>query len=169
MPRASFDLLVSCAEELGQCLQGKGLVCCTVESCTGGMVSMAITAVPGSSDWFDRSFVTYTNQAKHEMVGVSYDTLSQNGAVSEPVVREMARGALGHSEATLAVSVSGIAGPGGAVPGKPVGTVCIGVAAADGREAQLTEYFQGDRESVRLQASVFALRSLISMAAQTTQ
>ena len=164
MTRAGFDSLVSCAEELGRCLQDKGLVCCTVESCTGGMVSMAITAVPGSSGWFDRSFVTYTDQAKHEMVGVSYDTLAKNGAVSEPVVREMARGALGRSEATLAVSISGIAGPGGSVPGKPVGTVCIGVAAADGREALFTEHFQGDRESVRLQASVFALCSLISMA-----
>lgn len=169
MPKTGFDLLVSRAEALGQALTASGSLCATVESCTGGMVSMAITSVAGSSAWFDRGFVTYTNDAKQAMVGVASATLAQHGAVSEAVVDEMARGALANSQAALAVAVSGIAGPGGAVPGKPVGTVCFGVASRNGAMAQFTQQFDGDRQSVRLQASVFALECLIRMATQTTQ
>lgn len=110
------------ANALGQAALEQGAVMTTAESCTAGGISYAITAIPGSSAWFDRAFVTYSNAAKKTMLDVKEETLLAHGAVSEAVVAQMTEGALHHSEATLAVAVSGIAGPGGAVVGKPVGT-----------------------------------------------
>ncbi|MGL5708185.1 MAG: nicotinamide-nucleotide amidohydrolase family protein, partial [Aeromonas sp.] len=111
------------AIELGRALGQRGWLAATSESCTGGGVASAITDIAGSSGWFDRGFVTYTNEAKQQMLGVSSESLERHGAVSEAVVLEMARGALAHSSASISVAISGIAGPGGATEGKPVGTV----------------------------------------------
>lgn len=149
------------AAELGRCLQASGDRLVTAESCTGGWIAKCITDIAGSSAWLERGFVTYSNDAKQEMLGVRADTLACHGAVSEPVVREMAAGALAHSCATVAVAVSGIAGPGGGTPAKPVGTVCFGWARTDRVEAE-TRRFQGDREQVRLQSVAHALRLLIA-------
>ena len=134
------------------------------ESCTGGWLAKSLTDLAGSSRWFERGFVTYSNAAKREMLGVAAQTLAEHGAVSEAVVREMAGGALQHSAADIAVAISGIAGPGGAAPGKPVGTVCFGVATSSGIQSD-TQYFEGDREAVRQQAVGHALQRLIDVLA----
>lgn len=147
------DEIYSICLELGQRAMRKGVCFATAESCTAGGISYFITEIPGSSRWFDRGFVTYTNQAKHEMLGVKTLTLSKFGAVSEQTVREMALGALKNSHAHIAVAVSGIAGPGGAVPGKPVGTVCFGFAYLSDQGPVVvadTQHFTGDRRTVRL-------------------
>jgi nicotinamide-nucleotide amidase len=123
------------AAEVLQAARYWGVTIATAESCTGGMISAALTDVAGSSDVFDRGFVTYSNEAKMQMLGVRHATLEAHGAVSEAVAREMAEGALDHSTATLAVSVTGIAGPGGS-EFKPEGRVCFGLAQA-GRETQV--------------------------------
>ncbi|MCL1895172.1 MAG: competence/damage-inducible protein A [Clostridiales bacterium] len=120
-------------EVIVELLKSKGLVLAAAESCTGGLFAGAVTSVPGSSDVLDRSFITYSNEAKMEMIGVSLETLERHGAVSEECAREMALGALAHSRADIAVSVTGIAGPGGATCGKPVGTVFFGLAVREGR------------------------------------
>ncbi|WP_260260925.1 nicotinamide-nucleotide amidase [Vibrio intestinalis] len=146
--------------ELGQLLQQNQQIFATAESCTGGGVATAITDIAGSSAWFDRAFVTYSNEAKMEMLGVQASTLELNGAVSEPVVIEMVRGALQHSKATIAASISGIAGPGGGSVEKPVGTVCFGFADQSGWQYVTTEHFSGDRASVRKQAIVFVLTTI---------
>jgi len=151
------------ARQLGESLLRHGSRVAVAESCTGGWLAKCITDITGSSAWFDRGFVTYSNAAKVEMLGVSEDTLEMEGAVSEATVLEMAAGALEHSEADLAVAISGIAGPGGEVPGKPVGTVCFAWLAGDGRERVETWHFQGDREAVRRQSVAHALRGLISV------
>lgn len=153
-------VVVELAARLGRRLQALGWTIATVESCTGGLVARALTETAGSSAWFDRGFVTYTNESKAELVGVSGDTLAAHGAVSEPTAREMAAGGLAHSRARVALSVTGIAGPGGAVPGKPVGTVCFGWAI-DARVASDTRYFAGDRRAVRLQAALHALGGVL--------
>jgi nicotinamide-nucleotide amidase len=132
----------------------------TAESCTGGLISATMTAVPGSSEWFDRAFVTYSNDAKCEMLGVTSSTLILHGAVSEPTAAEMATGALQHSHAHLAVAVTGIAGPGGAVPGKPVGTVCFGWASRGGTVETATHLLTGDRDAVRAASVRIALDGL---------
>ena len=132
----------------------------TAESCTGGWVAQAVTSVAGSSDWFERGYVTYSNAAKREELGVTKKTLLRHGAVSEPTAREMARGALKHSRGTIALSVTGIAGPGGGAPGKPVGTVCF--AWARGRKIRSeTQRFKGGRASVRRQSVIHALRGVL--------
>jgi nicotinamide-nucleotide amidase len=132
----------------------------TAESCTGGWVAEAVTSVAGSSAWFERGYVTYSNTAKCENLGVSQRTLLRHGAVSEQTAREMARGALKYSRADIAVSITGIAGPGGAVPGKPVGTVCF--AWAQGRKIHSeTKRFSGGRSRVRRQSVVHALRGVM--------
>ncbi|MDO4937802.1 MAG: CinA family protein [Sutterellaceae bacterium] len=151
--------------ELGQRAMQKGVTMATAESCTAGGISYCITEVPGSSRWFDRGFVTYTNQAKTEMLGVTQATLSAYGAVSEETVREMAMGALEKSGAHIAVAVSGIAGPGGAVPGKPLGTVCFGFARRGAHGPVVftdTQYFSGDRKAVRLATIRQAIQGLIT-------
>ena len=132
---------------LGEALVRRGWFVCCAESCTGGGVAAALTDVAGSSAWFDRAFVTYSNDAKREMLGVSSDTLAQYGAVSRETVIEMARGALTHSAAQLSVAISGIAGPGGGTQEKPVGTVWLAWAGPHGIDA-VCEHFAGDRLAV---------------------
>ena len=149
------------AREVGARLQAAGALLATAESCTGGWVAQEVTAVAGSSAWFDRGFVTYSNAAKQEMLGVAAATLAQHGAVSEETAREMAQGALARSAAGVAVSITGIAGPGGAVPGKPVGTVCFGWARRGGAVASETRHFAGDREAVRRQSVAHALQGVL--------
>lgn len=135
------------------------------ESCTGGWVAKVITDIPGSSGWFDRGFVTYTNLAKQEMLGVREETLRAHGAVSEQTVYEMAEGALSRSHAQVALAISGVAGPGGGTPAKPVGMVCF-AWAAQGRAMRIcTEYLTGERESVRRQSVMHALRGVLDVLA----
>jgi nicotinamide-nucleotide amidase len=134
----------------------------TAESCTGGWVAQAVTSVAGSSAWFERGYVTYSNAAKREALGVREATLARHGAVSEPTAREMARGALRRSRGrgTIAVSVTGIAGPGGGSPGKPVGTVCF--SWVQGRKIRSeTRRYKGGRRRVRLQSVIHALRGVL--------
>ena len=132
----------------------------TAESCTGGWVAQAITSVAGSSDWFERGYVTYSNAAKHEELGISKKTLVRHGAVSEQTAREMARGALKHSRGTIALAITGVAGPGGGTPGKPVGTVCF--AWARGRRIRSeTKRFKGGRSRVRRQSVIYSLRGVL--------
>jgi len=152
------------AAALGDALRARGWMCATAESCTGGLVAGAITAVAGSSAWFERGFVTYSNEAKATMLLVPPATLEAHGAVSEPTARAMAVGALAQSRAHVAVAVTGIAGPGGAVPGKPVGTVCFAWAARDGAVRVETRLLPGDRTDVREASVAVALDGLIALA-----
>lgn len=146
--------------QLADALKAKGWMLAAAESCTGGWIAKACTDLAGSSAWFERGFVTYSNEAKQEMLGVKAETLAVYGAVSEAVTAEMASGALGHSHAHVSVSVSGIAGPGGATPAKPVGTVCFGWAVQGGAMRTETCHFAGDRDSVRRQSVEHALRGV---------
>jgi nicotinamide-nucleotide amidase len=169
------DALVALAVALGRSMRAAGGLIVTAESCTGGLLARALTETAGSSEWFDRGFVTYTNESKADLLGVRLATLEAHGAVSEPVAREMAAGALNHSTAALAMSITGIAGPGGAVPGKPVGTVCFGWALAlpdHGQEALVTSatrHLAGDRAGVRRQATAHALRQASRLLQQRLQ
>lgn len=163
--RPSDAELFQLAEQLGQLLKQKGWMLASAESCTGGWVGETVTAVAGSSQWYERGFITYSNLAKQEMLGVSAATLAAHGAVSEETAREMAQGALKHSQAQISVSVSGIAGPGGAMPRKPVGTVCIAWASTDGNLGSTTCRLGGDREEIRARAVAAALRGLIELLA----
>ena len=156
--------VVAAAAALGACLQSLGARVATAESCTGGLVAAALTETAGSSNWFERGFVTYSNEAKSEALGVAVALLAAHGAVSEPVAAAMAVGALARSRASLAIAITGIAGPGGAVPGKPVGTVCFGWAfsapgLAGDAPTVMTETvrFPGDRRAVRRRAAWHAL------------
>lgn len=154
------------AQQLGKLLVERGWMLACAESCTGGMLSTAITDVAGSSQWFDRGFVTYSNAAKSDMLRVGVDTLERFGAVSEETAMEMAAGALDASYAHVAVSTTGIAGPGGAVPGKPVGMVCFGFAQRNSQgitTRAVTKVFEGDRAQVRIQAVVFALHGALEL------
>ena len=150
------------SQQLGEALLEKGWVLSTAKSCTGGGVAAAITDVAGSSAWFDRAYITYSNQAKVDMLGVRQETLESAGAVSESVVTEMVVGVLERSNASIAVSISGVAGPGGGTVEKPVGTVCFGFASSDGWLSTETCVWQGDRKQIREQAVEHALRSLLS-------
>lgn len=151
------------AERVGKALKAKGMMMATAESCTGGWIAQAVTAVPGSSAWFERGFVTYTYISKREMLGVKPETLEQYGAVSLETVHEMAAGALERSHAQVAVSVSGTAGPSGGTLQKPVGTVCFGWGAKGGAVQTASRHFDGDREAVRRQAVVFALERVLAV------
>jgi nicotinamide-nucleotide amidase len=148
------------ARRVGERLAASGQTLATAESCTGGWVAQAITAIAGSSDWFDRGFVTYSNEAKQEMLGVHAETLEGHGAVSEETAREMAQGALARSKATVALAVTGIAGPGGGSPEKPVGMVCFAWVTRQAARAE-TKRFSGDRESVRRQSVIHALEGVL--------
>lgn len=152
------------AEQLGAALKAKGLMLVTAESCTGGWAAEAVTSVSGSSHWYERGFITYTNIAKQEMLGVSADTLGHHGAVSEQTVREMVAGALRHSHAQIALAISGIAGPGGATPRKPLGMVCLAWGLESGEVRSETRYFSGDRRQVRRQAVEAALIGALALA-----
>lgn len=162
-PDVCEDDVLREGETLGRLLASLGAMAVTAESCTGGLVARALTETAGSSAWFDRGFVTYSNEAKQDSLGVRADTLRAHGAVSEAVAAEMAAGALTHSLGGVSIAITGIAGPTGAVPGKPVGTVCFGWAlkAAHGGGLVVgtaTVLFAGDRASVRRQAALHALR-----------
>jgi len=157
--------LAALAEEVAILLQEHQLMLVTAESCTGGWIAKCCTDLPGSSHWFERGFVTYTNEAKVEELGVLEETLQAYGAVSEATVAEMAAGALRQSRAQVSVSVSGIAGPGGGRPDKPVGTVCFGWALAGKTSMTRRVHFLGDREQVRRQAVAEALRGVIDVIA----
>jgi nicotinamide-nucleotide amidase len=151
------------ARRTGELLMQQRLVLVTAESCTGGWIAQAITAVEGSSQWFDRGFISYSNAAKREMLGVREATLDGYGAVSEQTVREMAEGALIQSHAQISVAVSGIAGPAGGSAEKPVGTVCLAWAAAGRVVVSRSEHFIGDRTAVRWQTVLCALQGIIDL------
>jgi nicotinamide-nucleotide amidase len=157
----SREAVFATAVRLGERLQGAGATLATAESCTGGLVAGAITDVAGSSGWFDRGFVTYSNAAKVAQLDVRPDTLARHGAVSEAVAREMVAGALARSDATWALAVTGIAGPGGATEGKPVGTVCFGWGRRAGATETETRHFAGDRAAVRAASVAHALQGLV--------
>ena len=159
--------LASLSRRTGKALKRKGQTLVTAESCTGGWVAQAVTSVAGSSDWFERGYVTYSNASKREELGVRKATLARHGAVSEQAAREMARGALkrsrkalGHGRGSIALSVTGVAGPGGGSPGKPVGMVCFGWAQGRRLRSE-TKRFKGGRSSVRRQSVMHALRGIL--------
>lgn len=155
--------LYALAEQVGAALKSRALMLVTAESCTGGWVGEAVTMVPGSSDWYERGFITYTYISKREMLGVKVETLEQHGAVSEQTVKEMVTGALVHSHAQVAVAVSGTAGPAGGTPEKPVGTVCLAWALRNGEPVAETRHFAGDREAVRRQSVERALAGVLEL------
>jgi len=148
------------AGRLGERLLAAGRMAATAESCTGGWIAKILTDVPGSSAWFDRGFVTYTNEAKQDLLGVRADTLAAHGAVSEATVREMVAGALARSRAGVAVAVSGVAGPTGGTAEKPVGTVWLAWGTREGGLRTERCRFDGDREAVRRQAVARAIQGL---------
>jgi nicotinamide-nucleotide amidase len=148
------------AAQIGSLLKAHGLQLVTAESCTGGGVAQAITEIPGSSAWFERGFVTYSNVAKMEMLGVRQATLDGHGAVSELTVREMAEGALQNSYAHVAVAVSGIAGPTGGTPGKPVGTVWFAWSLRNGDTRAQVHHLDGTRSEVRSRSVHIALQGV---------
>lgn len=156
------DSLRHLAEQVGERLkQGNQMLACA-ESCTGGFVSKVITDVAGSSEWFDRGFVTYTNQAKQELLGVPVETIDEHGAVSEPTARAMAAGAIRHSQAAITLAITGIAGPGGGSLEKPVGKVWFAWARRDGHIEAEAQQFTGNRDHVRRQAVAHALTGVLS-------
>ena len=148
------------AKTLGARLKSAGAMLVTAESCTGGWVAQTVTSAAGSSAWFERGYVTYTDASKQELLGVREETLQHHGAVSEQTAREMAQGALARSKGTLAVAVTGVAGPGGGSREKPVGMVCFAWADRRGVTSD-TRRFTGDRESVRRQSVVHALEGVM--------
>jgi len=157
------DRLYQLAQQVGAALKSRALMLATAESCTGGWIGAATTAVPGSSDWYERGFITYSYVSKREMLGVKMKTLQKFGAVSEQTVTEMVAGALAASHAHVAVAVSGTAGPGGGTPEKPVGTVCLAWALRGGEPVAETRHFAGDREAVRKQAVERALERVLEL------
>jgi nicotinamide-nucleotide amidase len=164
----SAQRLLTLANEVGRLLAAQSLVVVTAESCTAGGVAYAITQIPGSSAWFERGMIVYSDEAKQRMLGVPPTYLRDFGAVSEPVARAMAMGALQHSTAQVAVSVTGIAGPGGGSEQKPVGTVCFAWALQREPPALAwvqtsTRHFSGDRAAVRTQSIIEALDGLRQM------
>lgn len=153
--------LVQLSAQVGAWLRGRGLRLATAESCTGGWIAQVITATAGSSEWFERGFVTYSNEAKRELLAVSSQSLVEHGAVSEQTAAEMVQGALAASRAEVALAVTGVAGPGGGTPGKPVGTVCFAWALRGAGLVTRSMRFAGDREAVRRAAVMFALSRLL--------
>ncbi|HEC19635.1 MAG TPA: nicotinamide-nucleotide amidohydrolase family protein [Gammaproteobacteria bacterium] len=153
------DLVQGVAETL----LSHGAMLVSAESCTGGGIAAALTDLAGSSQWFERGFVTYSNLSKQEMLGVRGETLERHGAVSEATVAEMTAGALKHSAAQVAVAVSGIAGPGGGTVEKPVGTVCLAWQLEGAKPLVCTEHFSGDRAAVRAQTVARALQGVLDV------
>lgn len=150
--------------ELAKLLCSHNRILATAESCTGGWLAKVLTDIPGSSQWFERGFVTYSNESKIDMLGVQYQTLEHWGAVSEQTVREMSEGVLRNSRANIAVSISGIAGPGGGSADKPVGTVWFSWAGASQVTTTVCKQFKGGRNAVRQQAVVIAVEGLLHFA-----
>ena len=160
-PQVSDEALREQAQDIAAMLARRGLMMVTAESCTGGWIAKCVTDIAGSSEWFERGFVTYSNEAKLADLGVKADTLSLHGAVSEQTVREMAMGAAQRGQAPLAVSVSGIAGPDGGSVDKPVGTVWMAWHWPDRHVTARQFQFDGDREAVRRQTVAAALQGLL--------
>jgi nicotinamide-nucleotide amidase len=155
-----MEVLVTSASRLAAALLGRGWMLATAESCTGGLIASACTELPGSSEWFERGFVVYSNEAKTELLQVEAALIEAHGAVSEVVARAMAFGAVRHSHARVSVAVTGVAGPGGGSPDKPVGTVWFGFMV-DGHLTSETHRFQGDRAEVRRATVEHALHALL--------
>jgi nicotinamide-nucleotide amidase len=166
MDDASLDIagggLSALVAQVGAHLRARGWMLAAAESCTGGWVAAALTAMAGSSVWFERGFVTYSNEAKTEMLGVPRDLIERFGAVSEEVARAMALGAVRHSRAQIALSITGVAGPGGGTLTKPVGLVCFGWASGNVVQAVETKQFSGDRAAVRRAAVNHALQGVLA-------
>ncbi len=158
MPRDALELL---AGRIGARLKKRNLKLATAESCTGGWVAQAVTSVSGSSGWFDRGFVTYSDEAKKELLGVRERTLSRHGAVSRETAQEMAAGPLERRRAQGSMAVAGVAGPTGGTKANPVGTVCFAWSRKRGAMESVTRRFRGGRERVRRQSVVFALKGLL--------
>lgn len=157
------DKIIHTIIELSDKLLEREWLLATAESCTGGWLAKSCTDLAGSSAWFERGFVTYTNLSKNEMLGVDMALIEKHGAVSEETVGAMAAGTLEHSPAHIAVAISGIAGPGGGTEAKPVGTVCFGWMLREGERVVKMAHFDGDREAVRRQAVEYALDGLIEI------
>ena len=155
--------LSALAIRVGQCLQQRQAMLAVAESCTGGWAAQALTSIAGSSIWFERGFVTYSNDAKREMLGVSSDVLLEYGAVSEQAVQAMAEGALRNSHAQVSLAISGVAGPDGGSPDKPVGTVCLGWAMTGADTVLRRELFLGDREQIRRQSVLVGLQGVLDI------
>lgn len=154
-------VLTTLATELGVALKVHGFMLTLAESCTGGMVAQAVTSVAGSSAWFDRGFVTYSNAAKVDMLGVLNQTIDTFGAVSEQTAKEMALGALKNSSSQISASITGVAGPDGGSAEKPVGTVCFAWAGLSFPVVSTTHRFHGNREEIRQQATIYMMATLI--------
>lgn len=161
-----FDLQ-SLAENVSEILKKHKLMLTTAESCTGGQVAEVITTITGSSNWFERGFVTYSNESKQEMLGIPAEIIAKHGAVSEATAHAMAEGALKHSHADVSLAVTGIAGPDGGTQEKPVGTVWFAWARKGAETKTLHQHFQGDRITIRDQAVETALRGLIEFVGNT--
>lgn len=159
---SSQETLDTLVAQLAPALQGRHWRLSTAESCTGGLIAAACTELAGSSAWFDRGFVTYSNEAKTELLGVDETLIAHHGAVSEAVVRAMAQGALEHAHADVAIAVTGVAGPGGGSASKPVGTVWLGWATPMGVVTE-RQHFSGDRHAVRQATVQRALQGLLSL------
>ena len=165
MARVAEDELQQLAVQLSDKLLARGWMVATAESCTGGWVAQLLTSLPGSSAWYERGFITYANAAKTEMLGVPVATLVTFGAVSEETACAMATGALAHSHAQASLAITGIAGPAGGTPQKPVGMVCYGWAFTNGTVISSNCRLSGDREEIRSRAVAAALRGLIDLIA----
>ena len=163
MERQGEREIYNLAGRLGDLLGSEGRSLVTAESCTGGWIAQCVTSIPGSSAWFDRGFVTYSNESKVELLGVPAEVIATHGAVSEETVAAMAGGALARSLADCAVAVSGIAGPAGGSPDKPVGTVWLAWQLKEAAPITRRFWFEGDRESVRRQTVMAALEGLIDV------
>jgi nicotinamide-nucleotide amidase len=159
----SSDTLTALATLVGTRLREERMMLATAESCTGGWVAQAVTAITGSSRWFERGYVTYSNAAKTEMLHVKAHTLEAYGAVSEQTAGEMAAGALAGGHAHISVAITGVAGPDGGTPDKPVGTVCFAWARTNRKVTHKTLHFAGDRESVRRQAVIASLQGVLEL------
>lgn len=155
--------LAALSQRVGDFLRERSLLLATAESCTGGWVAQIVTHTGGSSAWFERGFVTYSNDAKTEMLGVKPETLAAQGAVSEETAREMAAGALANSRAGVALAITGIAGPSGGSAEKPVGTVCFAWCRRGEPPRSERRHFDGDREAVRRQSALHALETLLAL------
>jgi|SRR5450830_447987 len=160
------DALLILSSQLGELLKGEQRMLAIAESCTGGLCSSLITEIAGSSAWFDSGYVTYSNQAKVQVLGVSTTTLETHGAVSEQTAIEMALGCLRNGRVNIAASITGIAGPTGGTPDKPVGTVCFAWVGLGLTTISKTEHFNGNRQQIREQSANTALQGLISLLQQ---
>ncbi len=158
-----IDTVKALVLETAQALKQSHLKLVTAESCTGGGLSYWLTSVPGSSDWFERGFVTYSNAAKVEMLGVNAKTIEEFGAVSAQTVREMVEGALRHSHADIGIAITGIAGPAGGASEKPVGTVWIAWAKQGATTQEHVKFFPGDRQAIRLHTIAYALEKTLDI------